>query len=152
MKRILLAESPEVMPMALEALGCVGLGDMAFGLSVTGQRLSVVPCTSLQAAKRAVFDSVDGVLCGLHFDDSRMFDFLRFMKAEPALKCIPFLCIKTLEGTLDPVFYQSVTIATRALGAAGFFDLAALNQELGRTAALEKVGKCIDHMILDVSY
>lgn len=147
MKRILLAESIDVMPLAFEALGAKNNSFPIIGSSVAGVGLELVPCVTLETAKAKAHDRIDLVLCGLHFDESRMFDFLRFMKADPALKSIPFLCIKSLEGKLEPTYSESIRIATQALGAEGFFDLWELNKKLGREDALHKIGMYIDRVI-----
>ena len=147
MKRILLAESADFMSIAFEGLGVKNKAFPMLGASMSGISLMLVPCVTLEAAKQAVHDDIDVVLCGLHFDECRMFDLLRFMKADPGLRRIPFLCIKTLDGTLDPTFNESVKIATQALGAAGFFDLGALNKKLGPELARNEIGNYIDRVI-----
>lgn len=147
MKRILLAESVAVMPLAFEGFGVKNKSFPIIGSSVTGIELALVPCITLEAAKAIAYDGIDLVLCGLHFDESRMFDFLRFMKADPTLKSIPFVCIKAIEGKLEPTYNESIRIATQALGADGFFDLWELNKKLGREDAVHKIRLYIDRII-----
>jgi hypothetical protein len=147
MKRILLAESPDVMPLAFKSLGVRNAEVPIIGTSVTGANFLLVPCMSLASAKASVYDKIDLIVCGMHFDDSRMFDLLRFVKADPEIRTIPFLCVKAVEGSLDATFYQSVKIATQALGADGFFDLSELRKKLGEEQALEEIGKYISHLV-----
>jgi hypothetical protein len=45
------------------------------------------------------------------------------MKARPGLNAIPFLTIRAQEGELEDAMYESVKIATSALGGNGFVDL-----------------------------
>lgn len=78
-----------------------------------------------------------------------MFDLLRFVKADPDLRRIPFLCIKTLKGTVEPTFNESVKIATKALGAVGYFDLAARIAKVGHDHAKSEISEYIESIVMD---
>lgn len=80
----------------------------------------------------------DLIVCGIHFDDSRMFDLLRLVKADPKSRSIPFFCFRDLESELAPAILESLDISSRALGAAGFVDLYALKQRFGLERADEE--------------
>src|SRR5437868_6976999 len=97
----------------------------------------LVCCTSLEEARSALDKSIDLVLCGLHFDEGRMLDFLRYAKADPSTRPIPFICIKIAEGMLSQAIIQSIEIASRALGADRFVDLHEWIIKLGDTKAYE---------------
>ncbi len=147
MKRVLLAESADVMPFALESLRVKYNQFPMFGNNRGGKVIHLIPCMTLDSAMDAAHSNIDLVLCGLHFDESRMFDLLRFMKATPALRHIPFLCIKTTEGVLAPAIYESVKIAIHASGAEGFFDLCELIKKLGSEEALKRIGLYFDELL-----
>lgn len=147
MKKILLAESIDVMPAALTSLGLKCNAFPMVGNSLSGKNFQIIPCVTLEAAIARAYDQVDLILCGLHFDDSRMFDLLRSVKATPALRHIPFLCVKTTEGVLEPTFYESVRIATRALGAADFVDLSESANEQGAEQAVRRITRYIDSVL-----
>ena len=148
MKKILLAESAKVMPIAFDGLGVKNRSYPIIGTSATGIEMLLVPCVTLDMAKEVVRDNIDVILCGLHFDDSRMFDLLRFVKADPALRTIPFLCIKTLEGDVEPTFNESIRIATKALGAVGFYDLAAKISKVGHDRAKSEIAEYIEDIVM----
>ena len=83
----------------------------------------LVPAQTLEQACRLVRTETPLVLCGVHFDDGRMYDLLTFMKGRPALAAVPFLAVRLRPGELDDAIYQSVKIAVTALGGDGFVDL-----------------------------
>jgi CheY-like chemotaxis protein len=100
-------------------------------------------CTSLVDARSVLKDGFDLILCGLHFDEGRMFDFLREVKADPQTKSIPFLCIKSTDGMLSPAISQSIEIASHSLGANGFVDLFQWKAAHGDEEAYEKFRRLV---------
>lgn len=136
MRKLLLAASQKSGPITLKALE--GYVD-------------VTVCTSMEEAQLALSKGVDLVMCGLHFDEGRMLDFLRFAKANPDTRSIPFICVKSTEDMLSPVMLQSVEIASKALGAARFVDLYEWRTALGDEQAFQKLRDCVAHAIQDDS-
>jgi CheY-like chemotaxis protein len=92
---------------------------------------TVVRASTLDEALGAVTTGVDLVLCGIHFDDSRMFDLLRYVKADPTMRGVPFLCFRDRASELAPTLFESLDIACRALGGVGFVDLIGLRRRVG---------------------
>jgi PleD family two-component response regulator len=65
----------------------------------------------------------DLVIIGVHFDESRMFDLLRQIRADERYQATPVVCVASQRfGT--PVSIESLEIATRALAANAFIDFA----------------------------
>ena len=86
--------------------------------------LPLVRVGTLEQARRALADRPPLVVCGCHFDEGRMYDLLRHMKATPALADVPFVAVRCVEDDLlDDALYESVKIAVRALGGNAFVDL-----------------------------
>jgi hypothetical protein len=85
--------------------------------------LPLVCATTFDAAREALAPAPALVVCGCHFDEGRMYDLLRHMKASPGLQGVPFMAVRCLEGELDGALYESVKIAVRALGGNAFVDL-----------------------------
>jgi CheY-like chemotaxis protein len=146
-KRILLAESPEVMPLAYASFGVRDSDLPLIGASESGTLCQIVPCSSLGAAMSALRHDIDLIVCGLHFDESRMFDLLRAVKADPATRDIPFLCVKAISGALDRTIYESIKISTRALGAEDFYDLSEERERLGEKLAVRQIGEYIYRLV-----
>jgi response regulator RpfG family c-di-GMP phosphodiesterase len=96
----------------------------------------LVPCLTLEQAQHALRGGdIDLVIGGIHFDESRMFDLLRYAQADPTTRAIPFLCIKILDDQISPTLLQGVEIASRALGAREFIDFAEWCQRLSNEEA-----------------
>jgi DNA-binding NarL/FixJ family response regulator len=73
------------------------------------------------------------VCCTVYFDDSRMFDLLRWMRAERAH--IPVICARAVPKDITKVSMEAVKIAVNALGARSFIDVALLAEKHGMEAA-----------------
>ncbi len=76
------------------------------------------------------------VVCGMHFDESRMFDLLRY--AREAYPDMPFVCCRILEMQLPRISIEAAAISAVSLGAAAFFDFPTRAREVGRDAADEE--------------
>jgi hypothetical protein len=150
-KRILLAESPDAMPLAFESFGVRDTDVPLVGTGENGTICQLVPCTSLAAAESILRHDIDLIVCGLEFDESRMFDLLRKVKAEAATCSIPFLCVKSRLGPLDRTIHESIEIAARTLGGEGFYDLSAQRKLLGEGAAIRQIGTYIYRLVSDDS-
>jgi hypothetical protein len=150
-KRILLAESAAAMPLAYESFGVRDTDVPMLGISENGTVCQLVPCTSLAAAESFLRHEIDLIVCGLEFDESRMFDLLRKVKSEAATRSIPFLCVKSRSGALDRTIHESIEIAVHALGAKGFYDLAQQRQLLGEETAIRQIGAHIYRLVSDAS-
>ena len=85
--------------------------------------LGLAAAATLEQAKRLVEPDTPLVLCDPHFDDGRMYDLLRWLKGRQDLQRVRFMAVRVREGELDDTLYESVKIATEALGADGFVDL-----------------------------
>jgi hypothetical protein len=101
--------------------------------------LPLVHVDTLGAAQRAIVPGTPLVVCGCHFDEDRMYDLLRYMKASGTLGRIPFLATRLLPDALEDTLYESVKIATRALGASGFVDLYRLQRKYGEVEAAQRL-------------
>jgi CheY-like chemotaxis protein len=93
--------------------------------------VDLLSATTLEAAVQGLQQPVDLIVCGVHFDDSRMFDLLIHVRADRRTRDTPFLIFRDLESELDTVFFKSMEIASKALGAAGFIDLHTLKRKHG---------------------
>jgi hypothetical protein len=71
---------------------------------------------------------VDLVLATADFDDSRMFDLFRTIKAK--YSGMPFIGCRALDSELNKISTEGVRIASEVLGAAAFLDLPSLAEGL----------------------
>lgn len=85
---------------------------------------ALVHAETFEAARAALAPAPALVVCGCHFDEGRMYDLLRLLKATPGLGNVPFMAVRCVPGELlDDALYESVKIAVRALGGNAFVDL-----------------------------
>ena len=108
----------------------------------------LAPARTLEKARQAITADTPLILCGCHFDEGRMYDLLRWVRSQPQLQHIPFLTIRVLEGELDDTMYESVKIATGALGGDGFVDLMRWERMFGAAEAARRFAERVDRMAL----
>ena len=130
-------------PPSLAPLPPIVLADRddAYGIlreSLAGS-LPLAVASTLAQARHLVTEQTPLVLCDCHFDDGRMYDLLRWMKATPRVARVPFMALRVREGELDDAMYESVKIATRALGANGFVDLYRWRMRYGQADAAHRL-------------
>lgn len=83
----------------------------------------LVTCLKMRSATSRITSGTSVIICGTQFDDGAMFDLLRYAKAIPHLRPIPFLCVRIAGGRLEEALFESVAMSSMALGAVGFIDL-----------------------------
>jgi hypothetical protein len=111
--------------------------------NIVGRDATLIAVGTLGEALQRLEGSIDMVLCGIHFDESRMFDLLRLCKAQDQSRSRPFLCYRDLESELQSTLLESLDISCRALGAAGFVDLYTLKRRYGIDQADREFAKLI---------
>ncbi len=99
---------------------------------------------TLRQAAAAVTPETPLVICGCHFDDGRMYELLRHLKARTELQSVPFMAIRATEGELDDTLYESVKIAIRALGGDTFIDLFRWQRRYGAAEAAHRLTQRIE--------
>lgn len=84
-------------------------------------RCQVVPAFTMQVAMELVRDRIHLAVCSLHFDESRMFDLLSYMRI--AVPKLPVVCCAMLPTQLSEAAMHDLTVAAREMGAADFLDM-----------------------------
>lgn len=126
-------------------------GIAAFRRALTGS-FEVVPALHLAEARHVLDEGLPAVVvCGCHFDEGRMYDLLRHMKAGEPLARVPFVAVRCVEGELqlDDALYESVKIAVRALGGNAFVDLVRWQRRYGEAEAAERLTTLIDKLLAE---
>lgn len=106
----------------------------------------LVAAPTLEALREWVEENPPAlVVCGCHFDEGRMYDVLRYLKASPALARVPFIAVRCVEGelALDDALYESVKIAVRALGGNAFIDLLRWQRRYGEAEASHRLTQLV---------
>lgn len=87
--------------------------------------------------------SFDLAAIGVYFDDSQMFDLVRWLRASARTAELPILCVRGHQG-FTAVSTRTLEMAVRALGADEFLDLlpsAGAEAEAALRAAAERLLK-----------
>jgi hypothetical protein len=115
---------------------------------VLGGSVGFLPVHSLSQAKALLQSNADDislVACGVHFDESRMFDLLRYVRE--SFPRIPVVCCRVLEMASARISIQPIALSAASLGAVTFFDLPGRAKEVGReTAEQEFRGVLLKHL------
>ncbi len=114
--KMLMALSPENIPVA------TSLFDSEYALTIS---------TSMDHAKAMLNERFHLIAATACFDESSMFDLLRYCKANPALGSLPFIAMRLQGAELDNTTHQAIHIASQALGAEGFIDFNRLERTAG---------------------
>lgn len=100
----------------------------------------LVHASKTSEALRALHSGgIDAIVCTIAFDDSRMMDFLQLVKASPATRPIPFICMRVLPGALSDDLVERVSLTCRECGA-DFLDLARTPRPEALTALRAALG------------
>ena len=130
--RILVADSPESCAVFRAALAS------SFELEAVA---------TFERARTALSKPPALVVCGCHFDEGRMYDLLRHMKATPGLDRIPFMAVRCMQGELEDTLYESVKIAVRALGGNAFVDLLRWQRRWGAPEASHRLTHLVQTLV-----
>jgi|SRR5688572_12174020 DNA-binding NtrC family response regulator len=93
-----------------------------------GRYVEVVPAYTFEdAVRRLQSHEISLVLCGIYFDQTRMFDLLRFVKGKhPGLR---FVCCRIGQSEVPEVTLEAVGIAAKSMGAEEFVDMPLLRPD-----------------------
>jgi hypothetical protein len=122
--QVLAAFPPSAMAKVAEILDAHVELVAVRSMAQAGERLANLPGVAL-------------VLCGVHFDESRMYDLLRHVRGE--LPKLPFVCCRIIEAELAKISRESIRIAAASLGASAFIDYPALVEQLGEQEAAHRL-------------
>jgi hypothetical protein len=100
-----------------------------------GAHMDFTFVNSLNAARDVVRTNPDlaMIICGVHFDESRMYDLLDFSRRERP--DVPFLCVRVLDSEIPRISRQAIAIAAQSAGVAAFIDFAGAAIQRGAIAA-----------------
>ena len=131
---------------------CQNLGAHPAVENVIGTSATVIGMNTLDEAISLLRKGVDLIVCGIHFDDSRMFDLLRLAKADPSIQAVPFLCFRDMDSELTLPIFDSLQIACQALGAVEFIDLFHLKSQFGGEEADKRFRRILTDLLTPLTY
>jgi len=111
-------------------------------LEALGADASFVEAETLEEAVSTLKNDpdIDAVCCTLYFDESRMFDLVRWVRSNR--EKVRVVCARALPKDLPTISLQAVDIASASLGAA-FVDFPELVRKLGAPAASQALRSAV---------
>lgn len=88
-------------------------------------------------------DSFDAIICGVAFDESRMFDFLRAITADEKFTNVPFICCRVTDSELINAIFENLQVSCRLLGAE-FVDFHRMKKEGRQSEFLDVLDKALN--------
>lgn len=76
-----------------------------------------------QAVRELCKDGYQLIVIGMHFDESRMFELLRYVRTLPHHNDVPVICVQVEEMMLSEAVLKNMEDAVKALGGTAFVDL-----------------------------
>jgi hypothetical protein len=108
MAKVLVADVPEMHPRIQDCL--------------PGHECVFV--TSLREATKALrHDGFSLIVIGVHFDESRMFELLNYVRSLPVYKDAAVVCVQGTDLVMPEGVMRTVDMAVKALGGTAFVDL-----------------------------
>jgi len=113
--------------------------DGRYSAALAGWELAFVRtmAEARQALERAEFDLV---VTGVYFDDSRMFDLLRMLRADDTHAEVPIVCVRGRPG-FTAVTSRTLETTVKALGGDEFIDRLHYGDEAAAGAALREAAE-----------
>lgn len=134
----------EAKPKLLVAIRPKGLPRLGKALE---EEFSLVFCHTLADAQAMLDGDIEAIVCGTNFDESRMFDLLRYVKSEDLTRDLPFVCVKVFGNVLHEGTYAGVEKAAKLLGASAYIDYAQWRVEMGKLNAAMKLRATVHSFI-----
>jgi PleD family two-component response regulator len=108
MAKVLVADVPQMHDRIRE---CLSGHELVFATSLT------------QAVMALRHDGYSLIVIGLHFDESRMFELLTYIRSLDTYKDAEVICVQGLDQMMPEAVMHTVDMAVKALGGTAFVDL-----------------------------
>ncbi|HYC42002.1 MAG TPA: hypothetical protein VEB70_03315 [Noviherbaspirillum sp.] len=110
--------------------------DVIFSKGILGEEFNAVFCHSYEEACGKLDGSVRLVTCGVHFDNGKVFDLLRFVREQPQTANLPFFILLGADSRYSPAIVQGIRAAAKLLKVTAFTDLTRFADKLGDEASI----------------
>jgi hypothetical protein len=117
--------------------------DVALTRNILGDEFDIQFCHTFRDACTAMDGTVGLVACGVHFDNGKVFDFLRHVRENPDTAHLPFFILLGSGSRYSPAIVTGIKAAAKLLKVTGFTDLTRFADKIGKEAAFEALRKGI---------
>jgi CheY-like chemotaxis protein len=113
--------------------------DARLSALLSGHELTFV--NTLDEAKKTLTGrNFDLIVIGVHFDESRMFDLLRYVRGQERHRATPVVCVLSAEFARHAIAAEGLEIAVKALGGTAYVDLKMSGDSEARRVVDELLG------------
>jgi len=113
--------------------------DARLSALLSGHDLSFV--NTMDQARGAMSGrNFDLIVIGVHFDESRMFDLLRYVRGQERHRATPVVCVLTADFANHAIAAEGLEIAVKALGGTAYIDLKLSGDTAARRLVDELLG------------
>jgi hypothetical protein len=108
-------------------------------------RFDLVSAFSVQQGVSSLRDGdIDAILCSIHFDESRMFDFLH--EARKIAPQMPIVCCRILHSPLSKQAIEGLVTTAKSVGCRGYVDY----NDLQRNHGFPEADRRFCHAVLEL--
>lgn len=110
--------------------------DKALAAAIIDNAYRAVYCHTYEQAQACLDEGIYAVVCGVHFDNGKVFDYLRCVRTHPAARNIPVFILLGNSSRYSPSIVHGMRRAAEVLGVTAFTDLIRLTDKVGREQAI----------------
>lgn len=109
--------------------------DVEFTKIILNDEFDVVFCHTYEDALAKLDDTVKLITCGVHFDNGRVFDLLRYVRDNRRTEHLPFFIMLGASSRYSPAIVHGIKAAADLLKVTGFTDLTRFADKIGKEEA-----------------
>ena len=102
-------------------------------------------CHTYEQAQACLHEEIYAVVCGIHFDNGKVFDYLRHVRTHPTMRDIPVFILLGNSSRYSPSIVHGMRRAAEVLGVTAFTDLIRLIDKVGKERAVELLREGLRH-------
>lgn len=110
--------------------------DVTLSMEILGDEFDAVFCHSYEDACAHLDARVRLITCGVHFDNGKVFDLLRYVRENPQTAHLPFFIMLGAGSRYSPAIVQGIRAAAKLLKVTAFTDLTRFSDKIGNDASV----------------
>ncbi|KIF79795.1 hypothetical protein TSA66_01435 [Noviherbaspirillum autotrophicum] len=119
--------------------------DKPLATAIIDDDYHAVYCHTYEQAQACLDEDIYAVVCGIHFDNGKVFDYLRHVRTHPAGRDIPVFILLGNSSRYSPSIVHGMRRAAEVLGVTAFTDLIRLVDKVGKERAIDLLRQGLRH-------